>query len=432
MAEINKLSAKGVAALKVPGRHSDGGNLYLTISKTGAKGWVFFYRKDGKQREMGLGGYPAIGLADAREAAAEARRLLGQGGDPLTSKRAAKAEAMAADDARMTFGAYATSYVTAHETGWKNEKHRDQWRMTLLGPQEPQVKATTKRKVAPDYCRELRKRPIAEVSTEDVLAVLRPIWGEKRETANRIRQRVEVVLNAAVVEGKRPAGANPAAWRGHLSLLLPAHKRGVSKGHFTSLPWAEMPAFFSTLAGRDGIAPRALEALILTAARSGEVRGMVWSEVDLDRAVWSIPGERMKMGKPHRVPLCDRAVEAISTMLPLRPRRSEDQAAALVFPGLRRAPLSDMTLAAVLRRMGVPVTVHGFRASFRTWGSEATSFPFEVLESALAHAPASAVVAAYQRGDHWDRRVELMKAWASFLTAPPGDEKVIPLRTAEG
>lgn len=432
MAEINKLSAKGVAALKVPGRHSDGGNLYLTISKTGAKAWVFFYRKDGKQREMGLGSYPAVALADAREAAVEARRLLAQGGDPLTSKRTAKAEAKAADDARITFGAYAASYVAAHETGWKNEKHRDQWRMTLLGPQEPAGKATTKRKVAPDYCRELRKRPIAEVSTEDVLAVLRPIWGGKRETANRIRQRIEVVLNAAVVEGKRPAGANPAAWRGHLSLLLPAHRRGVSKGHFTSMPWSEMPTFFAALAGRDGIAARALELLILTAARSGEVRGMTWGEVDLDRAVWSIPGERMKMGKPHRVHLCDRAVEAISTMLPLRPRRSEDQAAALVFPGLRRAPLSDMTLAAVLQRMNVPVTVHGFRSSFRTWGSEATSFPFEVLESALAHAPASAVVAAYQRGDHWDRRAELMKAWAAFLTAPPADEKVIPLRTAEG
>jgi len=193
-----------------------------------------------------------------------------------------------------------------------------------------------------------------------------------------------------------------------------------------------MPGFMAALAEREGIAARALELLILTAARSGEVRGMTWAEVDLDRAVWAVPSARMKMGKPHRVPLCDRANEAISSMLPLRPRRPEDQAAALVFPGLRRAPLSDMTLAAVLKRMGVPVTVHGFRASFRTWGSEATSFPFEVLESALAHSPTSTVVQAYMRGDHWERRVELMRAWEAFLTAPPGDEKVVPIRAAEG
>lgn len=432
MAEINRLSARGVAAITEPGRHADGGNLYLNVSKTGARSWVFFYRKDGKQREMGLGGYPAISLAAARAIATEARRLLAQGGDPLEAKRAARADAKAQVAAALTFGEYAKAYVAAHEDGWRNEKHRDQWRMTLLGPQVQAVTGkAASRKPAPDYCRELRKVPVAEVRTEDVLAVLRPIWGEKRETANRIRQRVEVVLNAAVVEGKRPPGMNPAAWRGHLALLLPAHKRGVSKGHFTSLPWQEMPAFFAALGEREGVAARALEALILTAARSGEVRGMTWGEVDLDRAIWLVPGERMKMGKPHRVPLCERAVAAIKSMLPLRPRRPEDQAAALVFPGLRRAPLSDMTLAAVLKRMEVPVTVHGFRASFRTWGSEATASQFEVLESALAHAPASAVVAAYQRGDHFDRRVELMRAWEAFLTAPPADDKVVPIRAAE-
>lgn len=432
MAEINRLTARGVAAITEPGRHADGGNLYLNVSKTGAHSWVFFYRKDRKQKEMGLGGYPAISLADARAIATDARRLLAQGGDPLEAKRVARAEAKAQAEAKLTFGAYAEAYVDAHSEGWRNEKHRDQWRMTLLGPQEAAGGGKTNRKPAPDYCRVLRKIPVAEVSTEDVLAVLRPIWGEKRETANRIRQRVEVILNAAVVEGKRPPGMNPAAWRGHLALLLPAHKRGVSKGHFASLPWQEMPAFFAALGEREGVAARALEALILTAARSGEVRGMTWGEVDLDRAIWSVPGARMKMGKPHRVPLSERASAAIESMLPLRPRRPEDQPDALVFPGLRRAPLSDMTLGAVLKRMEVPVTVHGFRASFRTWGSEATSFPFEVLESALAHAPASAVVAAYQRGDHWERRVELMRAWEGFLTSSANDENVVSITHAAG
>lgn len=430
MAEINRLTARGVATITEPGRHADGGNLYLNVSKTGARSWVFFYRKDGKQKEMGLGGYPTISLADARAIATDARRVLALGGDPLEAKREARAEAKAQAEAKLTFGAYAESYVDAHQEGWRNEKHRDQWRMTLLGPQEPAGGGKTNRQPAPDYCRDLRKIPVAEVSTEDVLAVLRPIWGDKRETANRIRQRVEVILNAAVVEGKRPQGMNPAAWRGHLALLLPAHKRGTSKGHFTALPWTEMPAFFAALGEREGVAARALEALILTAARSGEVRGMTWAEVDLDRAIWSVPGERMKMGKLHRVPLSERAIAAIATMLPLRPRRPEDQAAALVFPGLRHAQLSDMTLGAVLKRMNVPVTVHGFRASFRTWGSEATSFPFEVLESALAHAPSSAVVAAYQRGDHWDRRVELMRAWEAFLTTAGVAGKVVPIRTA--
>lgn len=430
MAGINRLTARGIAAISTAGRHADGGNLYLSVTKTGAKSWVFFYRKDGKQREMGLGGYPVISLAEARDMAVDARRLLALGEDPLAAKKAAKVEAKAAEAASVTFGEYAAAYIAAHEETWKNEKHRAQWRMTLLGP-PASTKGRAGPKPAQDYCRDLRKRPVADVNTEDVLSVLRPVWGEKRETANRIRQRIEVVLNAAVAEGVRPYGPNPALWRGHLALLLPAHKVGVSKGHFRSLPWADMPAFMAALGDRDGIAARALETLILTAARSGEIRGMTWGEIDLDRAVWSIPGERMKMGKPHRVPLCQRAVEAISTMLPLRPRRQEDQPEALVFPGLRKRPLSDMTLGAVLKRMDVEATVHGFRASFRTWGSEATAFPFEVLESALAHAPASAIVAAYQRGDHFDRRTELMDAWSAFLAAPAG-QKVIPIRATGG
>lgn len=430
MASINKLSAKGVAALKEPGRYSDGGNLYLSIGKSGSRSWVFMFRLNGKQREMGLGSAErhGVSLADARAAAENARRLLAQGCDPLAAKQAAKIEAKAAVAAKMTFGEYASAYVAAHETSWKNEKHRDQWRMTLLGPQRSEEQRRASRKVAPDYCVDLRNRPVAEVNTDDLLAVLRPIWNEKRETASRIRQRIEVVLNAAVVEGKRPHGVNPAMWRGHLALLLPAHKRGASSGHFTSLPWPDMPAFFAALREREGVAARALEFLILTAARSGEVRGAVWSEIDLDRAMWIIPKERMKMGKPHRVPLCDAAMEAVRAMLPLRPRGPSDQPSALIFPGLRRAPLSDMTLGAVLKRMEMPVTVHGFRASFRTWGSEATAYPFEVLESALAHAPSSAVVAAYQRGDHWDRRIELMRAWEGYLTASVVDENVVPLR----
>lgn len=430
MAEINKLSAKGVAAKSEPGRHSDGGNLYLSISKAGAKSWVFFYRKDGKQREMGLGGYPAVGLADARETAAEARRLLAQGQDPLAAKKAAKAEAKAADDLRVTFGEFARDYIETHEADWKNAKHIAQWRSTLLGPQA-EAKDGSKRKPGPDYCADLRKMPISEIDTDDVLATIRPYWNTKRETASRIRQRIEVVLDAAVVAKKRAPGLNPARWKGHIALMLPKHGKR-SKGHFAAMPWEDVPEFMAALAEREGIAARAVEFLILTCVRSNEVRFAQWGDFDFDRKLWTIPAERMKADRDHRVPLSDAAIAAVQTMLPLRPRRPEDQASALVFPGLRRSALSDMTLSAVLKRMKIEgATIHGFRSSFRDWGSEATTTPDAILEMCLAHKVGDATVQAYVRSDLFEKRRIVIAQWADFLTAPPDDEKVVLLRAGE-
>lgn len=432
MAEINRLTARGVAAITEPGRHADGGNLYLNVSKTGARAWVFFYRKDGKQREMGLGGYPTVGLAQAREAATEARRLLAQGGDPLAAKRAVKAEAKAADDRRVTFGEFARQYIEAHEGEWKNAKHKAQWRSTILGPQQQADAGKSKRKPGPDYCAGIRKKPVSELDTDDVLEVIRPYWNGKRETANRIRQRIEIILDAAVVDRKREPGLNPARLKGHLGLLLPKHGKRT-KGHFKAMPWQSVPSFMAALADREGVAARAVELLILCASRSGEVRGMTWGEVDLDRKVWTIPGPRMKAGREHRVPLSDRALEVIQTMLPLRPRRVEDQTGALVFPGLRRAPLSDMTLGAVLKRMKVEgATVHGFRSSFRDWGAEATMTQDAVLEMCLAHAIADQTVAVYARSDLFERRRVVMNQWAEFLSGDTAEGgNVVPIR-AEG
>ncbi len=257
MAEINRLSARGVATISQPGRHADGGNLYLNVQKnTGAKSWIFLYRRDGRQREMGLGsaGPHGVSLAEAREAAAEARRMLARGADPLDARRTARAEAKAKAAAGITFGEYADAFITLHENEWRNAKHRAQWKATL----------------GDAYCADLRKRPLSEITTEDVLGALRPLWSDRRETANRLRMRVEKVLDAARVEGRR-AGENPARWRGHLALLLPKGK--PAKRHHAAMPWSHVPAFYEALRDREGIAARAVELVILTACRSGEVRG---------------------------------------------------------------------------------------------------------------------------------------------------------------
>ncbi|WP_103255582.1 tyrosine-type recombinase/integrase [Tabrizicola aquatica] len=415
MAAINKLTAKSVAALKEPGRFSDGGNLYLNVAKGGSKSWIFFYRLNGKQREMGLGpaGEDGVTLAKVRELAAEARKLLALGIDPLDARRKAEAEAKAEEERQITFGQFADDFVRLHRDGWKNPKHRQQWENTL----------------SDTYIPDLRKRPISAVTTEDVVKVLKPIWTTTPETANRLRLRIEKVLDAARVEAKR-VGENPARWRGHLALLLP--KRGPrGRSHHASMAWQDLPAFMAKLEEREGVAARAVQFAILTAARSGEVRNAVWSEFDLDRGVWEIPAEKMKAGRPHRVPLAEAAVAVVQTMLPLRPRR--DFQDAYVFPGLRRAPLSDMTLSAVLKRMGASgVTIHGFRSSFRVWCSEATSFSHEVCELALAHAVGDQTVTAYQRSDLFERRIELMRHWASYVMTPPEDaaEVVVPIRSA--
>jgi len=373
---------------------------------------------------MGLGSARPGGvtLAQARDAAAEARRVLATGGDPLEARRAAQAAEVAAEAAKLTFGEYAATYIALHEGEWRNEKHVAQWKMTILGPPPAKTERMKARQI--DYCRELRKRPLAEITTDDVLAVIQPLWSTKRETGNRVRQRIEAILDAAKAQGKRQ-GPNPAAWAGHLAVILPAHGK-KSKGHHAALPWTEVPAFVAHLRERDGVAARALEFAILTAARSGEVRGAVWSEFDLTKREWIIPKERMKANREHKVPLSDRAVEIIESMLPLRPRLDAER--SLVFPGTR-GQLSDMSLGAVLRRAGVEdATVHGFRSAFRTWGAENTVAPHEVLEASLAHVVADAVVAAYMRTTFEQLRRQVMDRWAAFVTGGGTEDNVVQLR----
>ncbi len=382
---LHRLSARAVATAKGPALLSDGGGLYLRVSDKGAKSWVFIHRVATKRSEIGLGSLAGVPLAKARETAAECRALVADGKNPKTARSQA--------NAIPTFGEMADAYVATMSGKWKSEKHAAQWRMTLTV-----------------YAKPLRHLPVNEIGIEHVLACLKPHWERRPETAQRLRGRIERVLNAAKAAGHRE-GENPAAWRGHLENLLPARAK-LSRGHHPALPFAEIPDFISKLRQRDGVAPLALEFLILTAARSGEVRRARWEEFDLSSKTWTIPAARMKGGRTHRVPLTDRAVEILEV---IRPMRREDD---LVFPGIKRgAPLSDMTLAAVLRRMKIPqakASPHGFRSSFKDWATETTSFPNEISEAALAHISGDATERAYRRGDVLARRRELMEAWAKY------------------
>jgi integrase len=385
---INKLSARAVETLKPPGRYSDGGNLYLSISANGGRRWVFLYRFRGKQREMGLGSASRAGtsLARARELAAEARIALADGIDPLEARHARiQAERMIPN-----FGECADTYIEMHRHSWRHEKHLAQWRMTL----------TT-------YCAPIRAMPVDKIDTAAVLKVVQPIWERLPETAKRLRGRIENVLDAAAVRGFR-TGENPARWRGHLQNVL-AKPKVLTHGHYAALAYEKLPDFVAQLRAQHSVAARALEFAILTACRSCEVRNARWDEIDLDKAIWIIPAHRMKAGKEHRVPLSDRAVFLLAT---LRETRTSD----FVFPGKDSdKPLSERAMAMQLPRMKADdITVHGFRSTFRDWASETTSFPHEVCEQALAHAIGNKVEAAYRRGDLFDKRRKLMGAWASY------------------
>ncbi|MGF9760635.1 integrase arm-type DNA-binding domain-containing protein [Microvirga sp. 0TCS3.31] len=384
--QLHTLSARTVATLTKPGRHSDGGGLYLNITASGARSWVFMWKTDGKRREMGLGALRDVPLAKARERAAEVRQKLADGLDPIAA-RDNKPKVM-------TFGEAADALIESMSSSWRNEKHRAQWTMTLTA-----------------YCAPLRPRPVTEIGTEDVLKVLQPLWTAKPETASRLRGRIERVFDFARARGQG-SGENPARWRGHLDAVLPKRAR-LTRGHHKAMPFDEVPAFMKALREREGIAPRALEFAILTAARSGEVMGARWGEFDLQARVWTVPAARMKAAKEHRVPLSARAVEILQDM---QQKRLSD----LVFPGTKPGrPLSVMALEMVLRRMKVDVTVHGFRSAFRDWTGERTHFPREVAEAALAHLVGDAVERAYRRGDALEKRRELMDAWANFLEGQP-------------
>ena len=391
--EVNKLSARRVQTLSDPGRHADGGGLYLVVDASGGKRWVFLYRMGGKRREMGLGPVLSVSLARARELSAEARALVADGVDPIDARRAPPPEAPAPP--AVTFADVAERYMQDREATWRNPKHRAQWRQTL------KEQAAT-----------IWAMPVAEVSTDAVLEVLRPMWHVKAETARRLRGRIERILDAARVAGHR-TGENPARWRGHLDVLLPKAGK-LHRGHHAALPHAQVPAFVRTLREREAATARALELLILTASRSGEIRGMVWAEVDLAAALWTIPKERMKAKRGHRVPLCKRAIEILAQL------RSEDpDEDGLVFPNRNGAMLSDMAFEALLRRAKrTDITTHGFRSSFRDWAADETDHPREVIEEALAHLVGSATERAYRRGDALGKRRALMDDWCAYVCGP--------------
>ncbi|MEP0322773.1 MULTISPECIES: integrase arm-type DNA-binding domain-containing protein [Hyphomicrobiales] len=384
--QLNRLSPRKVATISKPGRHADGGGLYLVVGPGASRRWVFLFRREGKLNEMGLGGLSSVSLADARRKAEEARKTNSEGRNPIAERRAEEARREAA----VTFGAFADDLVEDISHGFRNEKHKAQWAMTLK-----------------TYAAPIREKGLDQITTDDVLDILKPMWRTKSETASRLRGRIERVLDAAKAKGLRE-GENPARWRGHLANLLPKRQR-LARGHHAAMPYADVPAFLDRLRAAEGVSPLALEFLILAAARSGEVLGARWEEVDREAQVWTVPADRMKGGREHRVPLTDRMVNILDAVEPIR-------TGDYVFPGQKPGrPLSVMALEMVLRRMKIEdATVHGFRSSFRDWAAEETSFPREVAEAALAHVVGDATERAYRRGDALEQRRRLMNAWADF------------------
>ena len=405
---LNRLNARQVQTIKEPGRHADGGGLYLVVDKSGARRWVFLFRwkatrtepGTGKLREMGLGSAISVSLAAAREAAARVREQLAAGVDPIAASRNARAAASVP-----TFGEVAEAHIAAMAPAWRNAKHTAQWRSTLS-----LERGKDGAFLSGGYCAGIRDKAVDQITTQDVLTILSPIWSEKNETASRIRGRIEVILDAAKAKGLR-SGENPARWKGHLALTLPKRQK-LQRGHHGAMAYGNVPGFVKRLRLVRGMSAFALEFAILTAARSGEVRGARWNEIDLESLTWTVPATRMKAGRIHRVPLNARAVEILQTLAQLN-HGSDD----LVFPGQKRgAPLSDMSLTALLRRLKAEATVHGFRSSFRDWAGDATAFPREVAEAALAHAIGDATEAAYRRSDALEKRRALMAAWGAFVS----------------
>lgn len=383
----NKLNVRQIASLSKVGVHSDGGGLYLRVRDSGSRSWLFIYTYDGKRREMGLGSDLDVPLAKAREKAAAARDLVLEGKDPQAERTQTKAAAKPA----MAFGRFALEWLDNVESGFSNPKHRQQWRNTL----------TT-------YAAPLFPLPIKEVTTEAILEVLKPIWLSKAETASRVRGRIERVLDAAKATGLRDC-ENPARGRGHLDLLLPKRTKTEVK-HNAALPFREIAGFMLELSKRPAMAARALEFTILTAARSGETRGMTWGEISFDQRLWTVPGSRMKAGKTHKVPLSDAALAILHNVKP-----ADAGVEALVFPAQRGGAMSDMALSQLLKRMKRDdITVHGFRSTFRDWAGELTQFGREEIEMALAHTIASEVERAYRRDRAIPKRRDLMAAWAKY------------------
>jgi integrase len=401
----NKLSPVEVKGIGRRGMYHDGGGLYLQVSAAGAKSWIFRFMLDGRSREMGLGPVHAIPLADARKRAAECRRMRFDGIDPIEVRRGEREQKKVDAAKSITFDVCAAAYIDAHKAGWKNAKHRDPWPTTLNTYASPVFGPL----------------PVQAVDVGLVMKALEPIWQTKSETASRLRGRIEAVLDWATVRGYRK-GDNPARWRGHLDKLLPARSKFQKVEHHPALPYDELADFVAMLRSQEGIAARALEFLILTATRTGEVIGARWDEVDLGEKIWVVPAARMKAGREHRVPLSGSAVAILEEMKKIRE-------SDFVFPGGKRGkPLSNMAMLAVLKRIGrSDLTNHGFRSSFRDWAGERTNFPREVAEMALAHTVGDKVEAAYRRGDLFQKRRQMMDGWARLCVNTRSHADVVPI-----
>jgi integrase len=397
-----RLSALQVNKLNKPGLYGDGGGLTLQITPSGSKSWLFRYMISGKSYGMGLGPTHTVTLAEARQKALEARKLLLEGVNPLAAKKQSRVELALAEARKLTFDECARTYIDAHKASWKNAKHCQQWTNTINTYASPVF----------------GHLPVAEVDTALIVKCLAPIWENKAETASRLRGRIESVLDWATTSGYR-VGENPARWKGHLeNLLAKISRAGRIKNH-PSLPWQRIGEFMRELRTREGTSARVVEFAILTACRSGEARGARWSEIDLKNKIWTIPAERMKAGREHEIPLTPPAVALLTSL----PKESD-----VVFVGPKGKPLSDMALTLVIRRMngngdpiwidnkGRVITVHGFRSTFRMWVADNTNFPRDVAEHALSHQLPDAVERAYQRGSQFSKRITLMNEWAEFCS----------------
>ncbi len=388
----NALTVKAINASKAK-KLRDGGGLWLVTKGTG-RYWVLDYRLNGKRHEMGLGPLHTVGLAEARQRAEDARSLVRQGIDPIASRQAAEISGPRAK----TFGEYADDYIDAAVKAgrWRGAKTEARWRNLLE-----------------NHAASLRVKALTDIGVTDVLAAINPIWGEKQETAEKLREAIERVLDAAKVEGHR-TGDNPAAWKGNLEHILHKPNELTSRNHHAAMPYVEVPAFMAKLSKVTGVSARALELVVLTAVRSGEGRGTERTEIDVSEKMWTIPAVRTKPGKTHRVPLSKQAVALLKVM----EAQSTDK---LVFPGAKEnTPLSDASLAKALKAAdGDGFTVHGFRSSFRDWATEIAHAPREIAEAALAHAVGDTVERSYARSDALERRRKLMQAWANYIL-PPG------------
>jgi integrase len=396
--QSKRLAARFVSTVTKPGMYADGDGLYLVVESATAKRWAFVFQWHGRRKEMGLGPVSSRSLADAREAATEARRLVAKGVNPIEARAALRAKAKAGE---ITFGDFADKLVDDIAGQFRNAKHLAQWRMTLT-----------------KYAAPLRSLRPDEIDTAAVLGVLKPLWQSRPETASRLRMRIERVLDGAKVAGYR-TGDNPARWRGHLDALLPKRQR-LTRGHHAAMPYQQLPAFMSRLATVQGMGAKALRFLILQVKRTSEVVFARWPEIDLEAKLWVIPPERMKGGREHREPLTKEAVEILRE---LYLSRTDEW----VFPGfMKDRPISTATMTKALRLAGgEDFTVHGFRSSFRDWAGEETSFPREIAEAALAHVVGDETERAYRRGDALAKRRKLMEAWERYCLAPP-KSNVVP------